>query len=182
MPLVAQIYRQLHSRSDEGLGLVEVILSLGVAIIVIVALVSLAVFTLRTASSSSRMLLGTRLANQEIETIRAVRDTYLADPDLSWSDFYDLISGCVAVSGEGADAEVCPEESSCHVDLDNPAGVVSGPTEFDDITVCLGSRAVFDGDEQDSSKIDVITVATWMVGGQRKYTHNYTRLTNWAGD
>jgi hypothetical protein len=150
---------------EEGIGLVEIILAFGVSIIVMVALVSLATFTLRAASTSSRMMQGTRLANQELEILRSVRDSYS-----SWNDFYNVVHACSADTA-------CVSES-CYVTL-STSQISNGAKTSDDITVCFGSREVAAGTLTDTSRIDIIAVATWTIGGQRKYVHNYTRLTDW---
>lgn len=162
------------NKTEAGIGLVEVMLAFGVAMIIITALVSLSTFVLRSATTSSRMMQGTRLVNKEIETIRAVRDIYINDENLSWEDFYTNVSNCVAIDAGG---NACPA-GSCHVDFNFSGDIASGfysvPNE--NMTLCFGSRQV----GADTDKIDIIAVATWSIGGQQKYVHNYTRLSNWG--
>lgn len=76
--------------NNKGIGLVEVILSLGIAVIVITSLVSLAVFTLRASQQSRYLLEGSKLASEEIELVRTLKDK-----STSWSDFQSKISGCI---------------------------------------------------------------------------------------
>ncbi len=167
--------------NQEGLGLMEVILAFGVSIIVVTALVSLATFVLRSSTESSRMMQATRLANQELERIRVVRDLYIADEDLNWSDFYNAIRDCAFSDppcGEGS--------ATCSIDL-TVAGTQNfiqygNPPETDGITVCFAFREIRTqpDDSIDTNKADIIAIGTWVLGGERKYVHNYTRLSNWS--
>lgn len=82
--------RRLNNR---GIGLIEVILSLGIAVVVITALVSLAVFTLRASQQSRYLLEGSKLASEEIELVRTLKDK-----STTWSDFQSEISGCIGTA------------------------------------------------------------------------------------
>ena len=73
---------------QKGVALVEVIAALGVSALVITALVSLAISTLRTSLDSKLLLEGTKLANREIEMVRAYRDK----PDVSWEDYIKTLA------------------------------------------------------------------------------------------
>lgn len=75
--------------NNKGIGLVEVILSLGIAVIVITSLVSLAVFTLRASQQSRYLLEGSKLASEEIELVRTFKDK-----STTWNAFSTAISGC----------------------------------------------------------------------------------------
>ncbi|MEN9389802.1 MAG: hypothetical protein RLY61_886 [Candidatus Parcubacteria bacterium] len=79
--------------NSKGIGLVEVILSLGIAVIVITSLVSLAVFTLRASQQSRYLLEGSKLASEEIELVRTFKDN-----STTWSAFRTAINGCTSSS------------------------------------------------------------------------------------
>ncbi|HDQ88750.1 MAG TPA: hypothetical protein ENN92_01220 [candidate division WWE3 bacterium] len=169
------VYKRRKSKDEKGIGLVEVMLAFGVSVIVITALVSLSTFVLKSATTSSRMMQGTRLVNKEIEAVRVVRDLHISDENLSWEDFYNVVGACILGSGTATDP-VC-SASACTVDLESEGTSYLLPVfnEADSITVCFGSREVV----SEPDKIDIIAVATWNIGGQTKYVHNYTRLTDW---
>lgn len=147
--------------NDSGIGLVETLLALGIGVIVITSLVSLAIFTVRASLQSNLGIEGSQLANQEIELIRAYRDS---NP---WATFTDALSanGCY---GAG---------STCRMDS---VTVISSGVK----TVGTGAKQIevsfyavdLNGDQ---SVIRIAVTASWMIGSETKYAYNYTDLTNW---
>lgn len=102
------------TRNEEGQGLFEVVLSLAVAALIIVAIVALATTAIRNASFSRNQSLATRYAQEAIEWLRGQRDedwdafaTWALTPlwclrSLSWADTVigscgssDFISGTI---------------------------------------------------------------------------------------
>lgn len=160
--------------SQSGLGLVEVLLAFGISIIIITAIVSLSTFVLRTSSSSSRMMQGTRLMSRELELVRATRDKYVNQDGISWASFMSVISPCKAIETNGT---ACGSHA-CTINIQT-LEVTNVAGSSDSITYCFGSRPVVVGGQTATDKVDIITVATWTVGGQRKYVHGYTRLARW---
>jgi len=61
-------------KNEKGQSLVEVIIALGVAVLVILALVRVTIIAIRNARFAKNQALATRYARQAIETIRAYRD------------------------------------------------------------------------------------------------------------
>jgi hypothetical protein len=160
---------QLKYKKQSGIGLIETLLALGVGIIVITAMVSLAVFTLRASIQNKLTLAGTQLANQEIELIRAFRDSQ------SWSEFIEDIDGTTG--------------TDCFVD-ENPGGpcymvglnMVPGELIIDEgkPTELKKSFTITDQDPPgDESLVRVAVSVTWKIGSDTKSTHNYTELSNW---
>lgn len=150
---------------NKGFGLVEVILSLGVAMVIVVALVSLSIYTLRSATQSQMLMEGTRMANQELEQVRVLRDRMISTH--SWSTFYDAMIACTSKDCSAADA--------CHID--NSFNLIqTGAQTLGDHTVCFW---VSEPDSTAKEALDVITTATWSIGGVGKSANNYTRFTNW---
>lgn len=159
--------------SQSGLGLVEVLLAFGISIIIITAIVSLSTFVLRTSSSSSRMMQGTRLMSRELEIVRATRDKYVNQAGLSWETFMNEISPCKAINNGTVCGSLACTINIQTLEVTHTVGV------SDNITYCFGSRPVVVGGQTATDKVDIISVATWTVGGQRKYVHGYTRLAKW---
>jgi len=79
-------------RNEEGQSMVEVVVAVGLILVAVAALLSLGVVSLRGASFSVSKIKATRLANEELELVRAYRDT------VGWatfvSDLGDCGSGC----------------------------------------------------------------------------------------
>ncbi len=161
--------------NEYGIGLVEVIFALGVSIVVMTSLVSLSLFTLRSSLQSKLMLQGTKLATQELEMVRALRDAIAEDPSRSWEDFIDLVRDCNS------------SEDYCYVDPN------SGFTDIVSSQKVVGSGAsavtiYFYATEADGSGIGdsdypntvrISVEASWDVGGYAKHVYNYTDLSNW---
>ena len=84
-----------NKKAQKGFALVEVIAALGVSALVITALISLSISTLRTSLDSELLLEGTKIANREVELVRAYRDGYESeDTPRSWENFISAIQNC----------------------------------------------------------------------------------------
>lgn len=152
--------------NQKGIGLVEVIAALGISVIVITALVSLSLYTLRSSLQSKLQLEATKLANRELEMLRAFRDQN------TWADFRsDLLT------------YTC-ETNACHVE--NTAGVFSVSSGSADEIIdnqTITRSFMYTPDSEDPNDIVEITVTvTWVVGADTKETNLYTHLTNWQNN
>jgi len=149
--------------NQKGIGLVETLAALSITIIVVTSLVSLSLFTLRTSLNSRLMLQGTKIASQEIELVRAARDSLA-----SWDD--DFIAALNAAGCFGG---------SCYM----TANLVVMPGYYDTSPGSpenINKRfTVEDRSGGDFSVIRVKVTVSWVVGGQTKYAYNYTDLSNW---
>jgi len=153
--------------NQEGIGLIEIIISLGVAIIIVTAMVSLAIFTINASNQSQLLMEATRMSNQQMERIRAVRDRAS-----TWDSFYNDLN-----------SRTCPEDcqgSACYVNSSFQIRQNTSPptSPKGGIEACFYVESVSDPEVEDN-QFKVVTVATWMDGGERKFTHNYSLLTNW---
>jgi Tfp pilus assembly protein PilV len=165
-------------KNESGIGLIEVIAAVAISVIVITALVSLALYTLRSATNSRMLLEGTKLANTEMELVRAVRDL-----TTEYSDFYDtLIANC---SGTNV----------CHVDVSRLSEanvnsgnmfqdvILSGEENFQISTPNPNEDAVvqvsFNADDSDGDQvIRVVVTANWNAG-QVQSTTLQSDFSNW---
>lgn len=154
----------------KGIGLVEVIASFGITIVVLTSLVSLALYTMRSSLNSKLMLEGTKIANREIELVRAYRDS----PTRTWSAF---LSG---LSTAQCSCASLPCINRCHMTNTNPVTVVNGTTteSIDGQTV---TRYFYVTPDTASSPniVRVYVTTSWVVGPRTNSTHIYTDLTNW---
>jgi Tfp pilus assembly protein PilV len=150
-------------KNQKGIGLVEVIAALGISFVVITSLVSLSIYTLRTSQNSKLLLKGTQKAQQEIELVRAYRDSVG-----SWETGF--ITTMIA--------EDCVSE--CHMET-IPLAPSSGGIDEDELTWYFTATDPSDGGElQLTDQVARISVfVEWTVGTQTKSTRIYTDLTNW---
>ena len=69
---------------EKGIGLIETIAAMGVAMIIVTSIVSLSVYTLRASTTSKLMIMGSKYATEELERLRAKRDN-----TNTWLSFYN---------------------------------------------------------------------------------------------
>ncbi len=157
---------------ESGIALVETIAALGVAVVVITALVSLSISTLRTSLNSKLLLEGSDKANKEIELVRAYRDSVI-----SWDVFINGGTGFNAIKN-------CTPLNPCS--MDSIPSVISHETtensgKPDQITRSFTATNPTTGaDILDTDQIVRISVSvTWTVGDENKGAYLYTDLTNW---
>jgi Tfp pilus assembly protein PilV len=160
-----------RKNKQKGIALVEVIVALGVSVAVIVSLVSLSIFTLRNSVQSKLLLQGTKLANRQLELVRAYRDT-----SSDWGAFVSDISacdntsmGCCIVLGTGNVYTVYGDPSSC-----------TEGSGLEEITVKFYATKI-DGTALDpgDTTVRITVLSNWKIGPEDKQTAVYTDLTNW---
>jgi Tfp pilus assembly protein PilV len=158
----------IKQNMQSGMGLIEVIAALSVAVIIITALVSLAIFTLRSSLQSRLLLQSSKLTSEELERARAFRDVAA-----SWNTNFltPLRTSCVN-SNCYFDNSLTLRTGSEIINPNTPSQItryfrVSDPTD-----------GTIDGSE---NLIRVSVTVSWTVGNQTKYAHSYTDLSNWRG-
>lgn len=149
--------------NQKGIGLIETLLAVGVGIIVITSMVALAVFTVRASLQSQLTLKGSQLASQEIELVRAYRDTR------TWSEFLTGMNSCFT--------------GDCYMSNVGSVAVASGQyseglgakeiTRYFTLTNLTGGAIV------DAELVRVNVTVQWQIGDDIKTAHNYTELSNW---
>lgn len=159
---------KLH-QNEKGLGLIETIAALGVAVVVITALVSLSVFTLRSSTKGKLLQRGSKLASNELELVRAYRDR-----QDSWETFVLAVQGCSQASPchmeiAGTSLSVGPNELVYDKDTAVETGVlfyVTDPINVDGVST--------------ADPVLRITVQTrWKISGQDNFSFIYTDISNW---
>ena len=157
----------MKTRFNKGIGLIEVIAALGISVVVITALVSLSLFTMRTSLQSKMLMNSTKSANQQLELVRAYRDSH------SWADFILAMRNC-----DSAPATVCRISTSQVITAAAPvADAAFGPTTLDVYFVASNLSGGEVGEDDLSVRISV--TAKWRVGSALKTTNMYTEFTNW---
>ncbi len=145
---------------EKGIALVEVIAALGIAIIVITSLVSLSISTMRSSLKSKLLLEGSKIANREVELVRAFRDN-----SATWEapGFLSMVSQCGA--------------TPCSMKVDGSGFNTSATTEG------TGTEAItrsFTAAES-GGVVRVSVSVTWKVGNDTHGAYIQTDLTNWRG-
>lgn len=187
-------------KTQSGMGLVEVIAALGVAILVISSLVALSIFTLRNASQSQLLLKATKDVNRQMELLRAFRDTsavWYADTGNSFIGTggvqeCDGAANCLVCDGKTAftsATSTCPTDGSGYSvvavsGVSDPATYPYRPNEIlllthvsDSLSSSETSSVVSGGVA--TQRIRVKVSAYWKVGNSVKNTSVYTDLSNW---
>jgi Tfp pilus assembly protein PilV len=143
------------NKKEKGIALVEVIAALGIAVIVITSLVALSLSTMRASLRSKLLLEGSKMANREIELVRAYRDGN------TWEDFMKLVNDCnltvcsMVVNGSGYNKNSTDEGSG---------------TE----KITRSFTAVDNG-----GIVRVSVSVVWTVGSESHGAYIQTDLTNW---
>ncbi len=158
-----------YLKSESGIGLVETLIAVSLAVIVVTSLVSLAVFALRNSRQSSYTAQATQLAQNQLELLRSYRDS----SNVSWATFtnlatspcnYTFLSACQAPTG------------GCSYPITNPVGSAptAGQKQSTPFTYTMNLTSV-------SGVYRAGVVVHWSIGGKSQCVYNYTDFTNWRG-
>jgi Tfp pilus assembly protein PilV len=171
MPVILSNTGQKFS-SQQGLGLIETVLSIALAVIVITSLVSLSLFTLRSSTQNKLMLQSSKLADQQLELVRACRDA-----SASWADFRTTLGNCIAVPGTECSIVTAAGGSQCgtaNIYVTTARTTTgSGLEEVDHYFVLED----FNGN---TDEIKVSVTVQWLIGDETKTAHTYSLITNWV--
>lgn len=158
----------INKLNQKGIGLVEVIAALGLTIMTITALVSLALYTMRSSLQSKLTLEGSKMATREVELVRAYRDR-----SATWADFTTGLTSATCV--------VNPGSGSCHMDNTSLTPLSGTGTEtVDNQTVTRRFTADIDG--ADPNIVYITVTVSWSISGRTHQTNLYTYLTNWRNE
>ena len=132
------------TRSERGQSMVEVVVAVGLILAAMTALLSLGVVSLRGASFGISKIKATRLANEELELVRAYRDT------VGWAGFVLDLGEC---------------GSGCHIASDLTAVTSGTEPVAESFTRCF--TVVAEG----GSKMRITAVVNWTdQSGERDVT------------
>ena len=153
--------------NESGIGLIETLLALGVGIIIITAMVSLSIFTLRASLQNKLQISGTQLASQEIELVRALRDS-----KDTWKDFTDAVDGTVGPDCFNND---CYMANAATPTVSSGKGKIAPDTAEE----VVKSFRITDQSGGSKTLLRVNVSITWKVGTDQKSAHTYTELSDW---
>jgi Tfp pilus assembly protein PilV len=161
-------------KNNKGLGLVEVIASLGIAVIVLTSLVSLSIYSIRSSTSTRVRLEAINTANQQMDLLRALRDTS------EWDTFVSALLTCDTGSQEPS----INNTSGCQVTSSLSSINVSGYT-VDQNNPQLQSFFLVhdpintDGLATSDNIIRVTVISRWLESNELRTTTLVTDLSNW---
>jgi len=162
-------------QNQYGMGLVEVIAALGLSILVLTSLVSLSLFTVRSSLQSKLLLEGTKLANRQLELVRAFRDSsdeWENSPSPN-NGFLNQVMPCITGSPCHMNSGALSVDGSSHlIDAGTPK----------EIEVYFVAYDPDDGTTLDAldEEVRIAVTVRWTVAGDDKFARLYTDLTNWA--
>lgn len=178
---VKKVLKHPTPSPEDGLGLIEVIAALGIAVVVVTSLVSLSVFTLRSSNKGKLFLRASKLANQELELVRAYRDSQ------PWETFVD---SAVLATGTG-----CANGNQCHMTINSSQALVisagsftEDPGGLNEITYYFTvTDPISEAGEVNPGAVDsndpvlrIEVTAMWDFNGENsESTHIYTDVSNW---
>lgn len=155
-PFLAKVYAMSFKKSYEvGQSLVEAMIALGVAVIVIVALINLSLAALHSSTVAQNQLTAKNLANQGLEIVRSLRDQDWGNLPATSTDPYYLNSDKTAL--------------------------VASPVEKIDkeATADFFTRKIFIADIGDDQKKQVTCGVEWEDSAGQQQVSVSTYLTNW---
>ncbi len=157
----------INKLNQKGIGLVETLLALGVAVIIITSMVSLSIFTLRASLQNKLQITGTQLASQEIELVRALRDSMG-----TWEQFTDEVDG---TTGPDCFANDCHMANAATPTVYSGKGILNEDTAEE----IIKSFRITDQSSGNKTLLRVNVSITWKVGTDEKAAHTYTELSDW---
>ncbi|MEK7595831.1 MAG: hypothetical protein AAB443_04575 [Patescibacteria group bacterium] len=166
--------------TEDGQALVEALIAISVAIVVVSALISLSIFSLRNSKESSYTAQATSIAQTQLEYARAYRD----HSSVAWSGFVALGQDSTAclfapTISSVASGNRCyfglPLTSVGPPQLNRPAGS-SAPFQY-----IIGFSCVAGTCNQTGGTVRASVVVEWTVSGKSYSVYNFTDFTNWRG-
>ena len=151
--VMSAIYK--HINSNKGQMLIEVLIALGIVVLVLVALLSAAIVSVRNSRFSQSIVSANQYTQEGIEKARQVRDQAF-----SWSDFTSSYSGPKGLNSSLNWDVVCPTP-------DNPnLGIFTRCVDFDNSDI--------------SGELSTVTVTVSWTEGSRLYSSQaVTILSKW---
>lgn len=161
-----------------GFALVEVIAALGISALVITALISLSISTLRTSLDSKLLLEGTKIANREVELVRAYRDGYEGTVPRTWEQFIDSVYLCNNSNSPCSMSLVASHDPVIDTPSYEHQDTLEEITRSFTVTYIDGNIIPVD---TYPAVVRVSVSVRWTVGDQEKGSYIYTDLSNWRG-
>ncbi|MCA9353552.1 type II secretion system protein [Candidatus Nomurabacteria bacterium] len=177
-----KLFKNINKNSQRGFTLIETL----VAILILMSSVAGMIIVSSAGASNLRYAknkaIASHLASEGVEMIRNIRDSYLIDPALGWSDFATLMGECS--SGCAVDPYFPKDVISCDADaelgcqalyIDNGAYGYSSGGEISPFTRVITVKDIGSGNQE----VEVFSTVYWKQGENVYSEENYTFLMNW---
>ena len=143
-------------KKNLGQGLLELIIALGIAAFIIVALVQTMVTGAKNTRFAKNQTLATRFAQEGVEKIRNLRDT------LGWALFFNTYNGITTCVGEGTP--------------DTWTVILPCPANIDNF---FTRKVVFNDSGDPGNTVAVNVTVTWIDNDGTHKSEQNTELTRW---
>ena len=155
-PLESNMSKVNYFKSSRGATLVESVVAIGLAAVVVTAIVGSVVTSLASSTSAKSRTTATRYAEEGIESARLTRDS------LSWSSFFGLVNS--SVYHVGSDFKL----------------TTSTDTNISSLYTRAISLANISNPPGSNDKVQVTVTVTWNDRGKTETVTLVSYLTKWA--
>lgn len=136
--------------------MVELLIALGIAVLIIIALIQSVVMSMKNSQFAKNQNLATRYSQEGIEKIRSVRDV------LGWQVFYTTYNGTSKCLGTGDSSTWVDKLTGCAVNIDN-----------------LFTRDVSFSDSGGGSQLSIVVTTSWTDNSGSHKSEQRTYLSKW---
>lgn len=154
-------------KQSKGQGLVETLLAVAVVVIIVTALISLAVYSVRSSKEANNLAQASQLAAGQLEYARVLRD----NPTITWAGFTSSMLTCAAAEGCHLISDVDPAKP--------PRLIYSRDSSIPPFIYYFTVSCPIERCSDSPSVIRVHVTVTWSVGGKSQQIFNDTDFTNW---
>lgn len=156
--------KNVFKNKQRGIGLIEVILSIGISTVVITSLISLNLFTLRSSLRKTLSAEAISSNSKQIEMVRAYRDT------VSWNEFKSALEENCSYSTIGSNLAKCRMSTNQGLNIE----ILSPLDELPIDEVYVGFYVT-----TENGVVSVTSISTYIDGEDTKTITLRADFTNW---